>query len=113
METRKDSNGLETFLQNWWFALMAVFACLTWQVLEFFENLCGIPWICFCVAGFALMMCGAGLIGYAKLPVYRSGRFFTFGVTSVPAEMRKFYRWGWGVFLFGVLFSLCLFLSKP
>lgn len=113
METHKNSNGLETFLQNWWFALAAVFAYLISQVLEFFENLCGTPWICLCVAGFALMICGAGLIGYAKLPVYRSGRYFTFGLNSVPDGMRRFYLWGWRAFLFGVLLCVCLLLSKP
>ncbi len=59
------------------------------------------------------MNLGGFLIAYAKLPVYRSGRFFTFGLNSVPEHLRGFYRWGWRVFLFGVVLSLCLLLSKP
>lgn len=113
METHKNTNGMKTLLENWWFVCMAIAVYLTFQVIAFFENLCGIPWIYFFVASFTLMMCGAVLIGYAKLPVYRSGRFFTFGLNSVPVETRRYYRSGWRVFLFGVLLSLCLLLSKP
>jgi hypothetical protein len=36
-------------------------------------------WIWSFAANFALMIVG-GLIGCAELPVYRSGRFFTFGI---------------------------------
>jgi hypothetical protein len=113
METQKDSKGLQTFLEHWQFALIAVIAILASQVLTFFTNLYGTPWICFFVASFALMIFSAALIGYAKFPVYRSGRFFAFGVKSVPEHLRGFYRWGWRVFLFGVLLSLCLLLSRP
>src|SRR5215469_6037755 len=110
METQKNSNGWQTFFENWWFASCAIVAFFTFQVLEYFQNLNGTPFICLFVAGFALMIFGGGLIGYAKLPVYRSGRFLTFGLKSVPDHLQRFYRWGWGVFLFGVLLSLCLLL---
>jgi len=113
METQKDGKGLQTFLEFWWFALIAVVAIVTSQMLDFFTRLFGTPWICFFVASFALMIFGGGFIGYAKFPVYRSGRFFTFGAKSVPEHLRGFYRWGWRVFLFGVLVSLCLLLSRP
>jgi hypothetical protein len=59
------------------------------------------------------MILGGGLIGFAKLPVYRTGHFFTFGAESVPERLRGFYRWGRRAFVFGVLLSLCLFLSRP
>ena len=112
METHKHSNGLWTFFEHWNLAFVAIVAVLVSQVLMFFTNLYGTPWICFFVASFALMILGGALIGYAKFPVYRSGRFFTFGVKSVPEQLRGFYRWGWRVFLFGVVLSLCLFLSR-
>jgi hypothetical protein len=76
-------------------------------------RLSGTPWVWFFLASFAFMILGGGLIAYAKLPVYRNGRFFTFGLNSVPESLRGFYRWGWRVFLFGVVLSLCLLLSKP
>jgi hypothetical protein len=113
MEHRRQSNGLETFLEHWGFFVVAVIAFLASQVLIFFMRLSDLPWICFFVAGFAFWILGGGLIGYAKFPVYRSGRFFTFGVKSVPERLVGYYRWGWRVFLFGVVLSLCLFLSRP
>jgi len=75
--------------------------------------LSGAPWVWFRAAAFALMVVGAGLIGYAKLPVYRSGRFFTLGLRSVPQQLLGYYRWGWRVFLFGVVLGLFLLLSRP
>ena len=113
METQKDSNGLRTFFEHWNIAFIAVVAVLASQVLMFFVNLHGTPWICFFVISFTLMILGGGLIGCAKFPVYRSGKFFTFGIKSVPGHLRRIYRWGWGVFLLGVALSLCLFLSRP
>jgi len=112
METKRDSKGLRTFFEHWNIAFIAIVAVLTLQVLDFFTHLGGTPWIYFFVTSFALMILGGGLIGYAKPPVYRTGRFFTFGGKSVPERLRGFYRWGWGVFLFGVLLSLGLLLSK-
>jgi hypothetical protein len=112
MDYQKDSNGWFTFSEHWNLTFIAIVAVLASQVLAFFTDLCGTPWICFFIASFALMILGGGLIGYAKFPVYRSGRFFTFGLGSVPENLRAFYRWGWRVFLFGVVISLCLLLSK-
>ncbi|HVU08324.1 MAG TPA: hypothetical protein VHG89_07260 [Verrucomicrobiae bacterium] len=113
METQKDNNGLQTFLEHWNIILIAIVAVLASQVLMFFTRLCGTSWICFFVASFALMILGGILIGYAKFPVYRSGRFFTFGLKSVPGYLRGFYRWGWRIFFLGVVLSFCLFLSRP
>ena len=79
----------------------------------FFVNLKGEQWIYFFVVSVVLLISGAALIAYAKIPVYRTGRFFTFGVKSVPERLTGCYRWGWRVFLFGVALSLCLLLSRP
>jgi hypothetical protein len=113
MDYRKQSNGLLTFLEHWNILNVAVVALVASQVLDFFRRLSGAPWLWFFAASFAFMLLGCGLIAYAKLPVYRSGRFVTFGLKSVPAHLQAVYRWGWGVFLFGVVLSLCLLLSKP
>jgi hypothetical protein len=113
MEHRSRSNGLETFLENWGFMIVAIIAGLASQVLMFFMRLSGTPWIWFLVASFVLITVGSGLICYAKFPVYRSGRFLTFGVKSVPEHLAGHYRWGWRVFLFGVVLGLCLLLSRP
>lgn len=113
MEHRAKNNGLQTFMEHWGLLFTAVVALLTTQVLMFFTQLTGAPWIWFFVASFILMIAGGSLIGYAKLPAYRSGRFFTFGLKSVPENRARHYRWGWRVFLFGVVLSLCLLLSRP
>ena len=68
---------------------------------DFFTELNGLPWISLFHAAFTLLILGGSLIVYAKLPVYHSGRFFTFGIKSVPAHLTGYYRWGWRVFLFG------------
>jgi hypothetical protein len=112
MERRSQGNGLETFLEHWGFFLTALVALAVLQILMFFLNLNGKPWIYFFVASMVLLFVGAGMILYAKIPVYRSGRFFTFGVKSVPDYLAGCYRWGWRVFLFGLVLSLCLLLSK-
>ena len=113
MEHRSQNNGLETFLEHWGFLLVVAVAFLASQVLMFFTRLSGTPWIWFFASCFALMIVGGSLIVYAKLPVYRSGRFFPFGIKSVPEHLRGLYRWGWRVFLFGVVLSLCLLLPRP
>ena len=92
--------------------LTAIIAVVCSQVLMFFFNLRGQPWIYFFVASVVLLISGATLILYAKLPVYRSGRFFTFGVKSVPERLAGHYCWGCRIFLFGVVLSLCLLLSR-
>lgn len=92
--------------------LTAVMVFLGSEVLMFFTNLSGTLWIYFFVASFVLLFSGCALIACAKFPVYRSGRFFTFGLKSVPQHLLGYYRWGWRVFLFGVILGLCLLLSK-
>jgi len=92
---------------------MIIVAVVAGKALDFLMALSGAPWIWFFVASFAIIVVGGALIAYAKLPVYRAGRFFAFGLKSVPAHLRSFYRWGWRVFLFGVVLALCLLLSRP
>ena len=114
METKGHSDGYQwvKFLEHWGMLLAVLIAVITSQVFLFFMNLSGAPWIYFFIASFVLLFSGAALIVYAKFPVYRSGRFFTFGVKSVPEHLTGYYRWGWRVFLFGVVLSLCLLLSR-
>jgi len=112
MEHHSQSNGLGTFLEHSWFLLTVILALLTSQVLMFFMGLKGTTWICFFVVSLALMVIGAGLIGYAKFPLYRCGRFLTFGPKSIPEKVLRFYCWGWRVFVFGVVLGLCLLLSR-
>jgi hypothetical protein len=112
MEYRKETNGWRVFTEHWWFSALVMVTLATSQIFSFFLNLSGTPWIRFLEAGAALLFSGAGLILYAKIPVYRRGRFFTFGIKSIPLNLKGCYRWGWRIFLFGVVLSSCLLLSK-
>jgi hypothetical protein len=111
MELHKQSNGLLTFLEHWGLLLIILGALLITQAATFFSHLNGQPWINFFTAGMVLLITGALLILRAKIPAYRSGRFLTFGLKSVPAPLAGHYRWGWRLFSLGVLLSLCLLLS--
>jgi hypothetical protein len=112
MEYRSQTNGLLTFMEYWGFVGTALIIFALTEVFTFFNNLSGMPWIYIFVSSNVLLVAGASLILYAKIPIYRTGRFFTFGVKSVPKRLAGFYRWGWRVFLFGVVLSLCLTLSR-
>jgi hypothetical protein len=113
MDYRKHGNGVLTFLAHWNILIVGLLALIASKVLDFFMQLSGAPWIWFLMGAFALMIFGGGLISYAKLPVYRTGRVFTFGLKSVPPHLQALYRWGWRGFLFGVVLSPCLLLSRP
>jgi len=113
MDTHRQSNGWQTFLEHWGLLVTAIVAGVASQVVTFFTELSGALWMWFFAAGFAQLIVGGCLIAYAKFPVYRSGRFFTFGIKSVPEHLRGCYRWGWRTFLFGVVLSLGLLLSRP
>jgi len=113
MEQHRQSNGLKTFLEHWGLSLTPFLVFLVSPLLFFFMRLSGASWIWFFAASFALMISGGSLICYAKFPIYRRGRLFTFGIKSVPEHLAGYYRWGWRVFLFGVVLSLCLSFSRP
>ncbi|MGA3266763.1 MAG: hypothetical protein ABSE16_08070 [Verrucomicrobiota bacterium] len=113
MEYRSDSNGLKTFLENWWFLYIAIVAFITSQVLDFFTRLSGTPWIWCYGIGLAVAAVGVALIFYAKLPLYRQRQFLTFGSRALPESRRSFYRWGYRCVLFAVALLSCLFLSRP
>jgi hypothetical protein len=100
------------FFEHWGFLLNVIIVVLGAKLFMFFVNLSGAPWIYFFIASFTLMLLGVALITFAKFPTYRSGRFFTFGIKSVPEHLIKHYKWGWRLFLFGMILSFCLFLSN-
>ena len=113
MDTHRQSNGLLTFLEHYWFLGIAITAVLASLILSFFSRLTGTPWIwCYAVA---LVVAGVGvtLIFYSKLPLYRQGRFLTFGSGALAESRRAFYRWGYRCAIFAVALLLCLFLSRP
>jgi hypothetical protein len=113
MEYHKKSNGLITFLEHWGMLLTGLMLVVTVETSIFLINLKGAEWITFLTVAFASLLTGAALILYAKIPLYRSGRFFSFGAKSIPASRVALYRWGWRVLLGGGLLALLLLLSRP
>jgi hypothetical protein len=48
-------------------------------------------------------MIGAGLLFWAKLPLYRAGIYLSFGPRAIPESHRILYYWGIGLVLSGCL----------
>jgi hypothetical protein len=110
MEYHRNSNGLVTFLEHWWFLSVAVIALLTSQLLAF---LTGPRWVWSYAVALVVAAIGVSLIFYAKIPLYQQRRFFTFGSGALPEGRRRFYRWGYRCVIFAVALLLCLLLSRP
>jgi hypothetical protein len=72
-------------------------------------------WLWFVGYGVALLIAiiGAVLIGRAKLPLYRRGHFFTFGIRHIPEALRSSYRWGCWLSVIGIALALLLLLTSP
>jgi hypothetical protein len=113
MDTHRQSNGLQTFLEHYWFLVIAVSALVGSQLLSFFSRLAGTPWIWCYGVGLFVAAVGVALLFYSKLPLYRQRRFFTFGSAALPESRRSFYRWGYRCVIFAVALLLCLLLSRP
>ena len=113
MDYRSQSNGLQTFQEHWGFLVVVVVAFLASQVLTFFMRLSGTPWIWCYGVGLVVAGVGVALVFYAKLPLYRQRRFFTFGSRALPESKRSFYRWGYRCVTFAIALLLCLLLSRP
>ena len=48
----------------------------------------------FIILALFVALLGATLLFISKLPLYRSGRFFTVGSGDLPASHVRLYRWG-------------------
>jgi hypothetical protein len=112
MEYHTQSRGWGTLLEHWGFLLVVLGVWVGSKVMLFFFNLHGEPWILLCAVSMGLQVTGAAMIVGAKLPAYRAGRFFAFGVGSVPGSFARHYLWGRRLFLLGVALSLGLLLSR-
>jgi hypothetical protein len=112
MEEQRNSNGWQTFFEHWGLAITVVVSFLAFKVLEFFTQLSDAPWIWCYVFAISVAVTGITLLFYAKLPLYRERRFFTFSSQALPESRRSFYRWGYRCVIFAVVLLLCLMLSK-
>ena len=70
-------------------------------------------WFVGYILALLISIIGAILIGRAKLPLYRKGQFFTFGIRHIPEALRPTYRWGCWLSVVGIAFALLLLLTSP
>jgi hypothetical protein len=112
MEYHRNSYGTRTFIEHWWGLILIAYVSLPIFVFSALSQLDRDSWLVLCVATIVLQIAGACLIGYAKLPAYRSGRYLSFGVKSVPESRARHYRRGWRWFGIGVLLSLVLIAAR-
>jgi hypothetical protein len=113
MDYHRESNGWMTFLEHWWFLVVAVVGFVASQIITFFAKLTGTPWIWCYGVSLVIAAAGVALLFYAKVPLYREGRFFTFGARALPEDRRSFYRWGYRCVAFAIALLLCLLFSRP
>jgi len=64
------------------------------------------------VLAFLIALTGAGLLAWAKLPLYQSGIYFSFGPSPIPAPRRVYYYWGMGLSIIGCFFAGLLVLAQ-
>jgi MFS family permease len=113
MDYRRQDHGLLTFLEHWWFLGVVMTGLLGLEVVAFFTTLSGTPWIWCYGVSLAVAVVGIALVFYAKLPLYRARRFFTFGRRALPDQRRRFYSWGYRCVGFAIALLTCLLLSRP
>lgn len=72
----------------------------------------GIAWMWAVALSFSVAVFGAALLFVAKLPLYRQGRFFTFGIQALPEKSHRLYRWGCRCSLFGIAVMFILWMGS-
>ena len=72
----------------------------------------GIAWMWAVGVSFGVAVFGAVLLFIAKLPLYRQGRFFTFGIQALPVTSHRFYRWGCRCSLLGIVVMFILWMGS-
>ncbi|SRR6266542_1635423 len=107
----KHDNSLQNFPPDILAALglpVVVVALLASWVL----SVHGIAWILATGASFCVAVLGAALLFIAKLPLYRQGRFFTFGIQALPVTSHRFYRWGCRCSILGIVAMFVLWIAS-
>lgn len=69
------------------------------------------PWVYAMGSALALSVMGAGCLLVAKWPLYRAGRFFSFGTRGLPVSSVRFYRVGWGLSGAGMVLAVLLLMG--
>ena len=82
----RDMAGCLTFL------VVGVMGILSVSVLS---SLHGRGLWCWFGASILTGILGVCLLAYARLPLYRQGKFLSVGPKELPADRLAAYRWGW------------------
>jgi hypothetical protein len=107
----KDCNSLRHFPPD----LLAAFALpivVTALAISWVMSLHGAAWLWAAGTSFSIAMLGAIFLFIAKLPLYRQGRFCTFGIQELPQSSHGFYRWGCRCAILGCILMLFLWLGS-
>jgi hypothetical protein len=117
MQNRKRNEWIwppaDQWITVWGFWVMAIIAILIGQLLSFVSALTSARWVSCYVIALVVAGVGVSLIFFAKLPLYRERRFFTFGSRALPEQRRPFYHWGYRCAAFAIALLVCLLSSRP
>jgi hypothetical protein len=109
--SRKPDYSLRNFPPDLLVALgwpIVAFAMLASLIL----SLHGLAWLWAVGISFCVALLGVVFLFIAKLPLYRQGRFFTFGIHALPASSHRAYRWGCRCSILGILLMLLLWMAS-
>ena len=112
MKHGKANRWLWPPIDQWIPFIIPFIAIATIQLLDFFTGLSATGWRWWYAISLAVSIFGASLILYAKIPLYRQRRFFTFGSRALPESSRAFYRWGYRFVATGTVVLLFVSLSR-
>jgi hypothetical protein len=113
MSTRSEKNGnsLRYFPPDLLTALVVPIVVPA-LIASWVLSLHGTPWLWASAISFGVAIIGAALLFVAKLPLYRQGRFFTFGIQAIPQSSHGFYRWGCRLAILGCVLMFFLWLGS-
>ena len=72
----------------------------------------GWHWVVAYAGALWIVVAGGVMIFKAKLPVYRKGRFFTFGVGALPVSSIPLYERGWRWVILGTILAVWLLIRR-
>ncbi len=93
-------------------AVLGIPVLITLTFFSWLLSVHGTTCICAAAASFGIGVLGAALLFLAKLPLYRQGRFFTFGIKVLPESSHTLYRWGCRCSMTGCLLMFLLWLGS-
>jgi len=88
---------------------IAVIGLLAGLILPDIRSIGLIAW--FCIAMLTGLL-GIGLLVYARMPLYRQGKFLSIGPKELPANRLPAYKWAWRLIGGAIVVQLAMLLIK-